>query len=287
MILLESLDFVSKSCYIASCNHMNSIEHKMVELLKDLKKYYGVVDLKAEFEAEGTRLNELMRLKEVANSAGLNIAMKIGGAEAITDIFEAQKVGVSALVGPMIESPYAMKKYLEAIEKYVPKDVRSGMRIIAMIETMQGYKNVDGILGADKNSILNSLSVGRVDLSGSLGLSRDEINSDRVYKIVEDIFTKAKKMGLNTVMGGGIAKEAIPFIKKLVGKKLLDRFETRKVVFGAAADMTAYKMEEAIIKANLFELFWLQNKKKYYTSIYLEDDPRIEMLMSRIYKIQP
>ncbi len=258
----------------------------MVELLKDLKKYYGVVDLKAEFEAEGTRLNELMRLKEVANSADLNIAMKIGGAEAITDIFEALKVGVSALVGPMIESPYSMKKYLEGIEKYVPKDVRSGMRIIAMIETVNGYKNVDEILATDKNGVLNSLSVGRVDLSGSLGLSRDEINSDRVYKIVEDIFTKAKKKGLYTVMGGGIAKEAIPFINKLIAKKLLDRFETRKIVFATDQKMTAYKMEEAIIKANLFELFWLQNKKKYYTSIYLEDDPRIEMLMSRIYKIQ-
>lgn len=266
---------------------MNSLEHKMVELLNDLKKNYAVVDLKAEFEAEGTRVNELMRLKEIANSAGLNIAMKIGGAEAITDIFEAQKVGVSALVGPMIESSYAMKKYLEAIEKYVPKDTRKDMRIIAMIETTQGYKNVDEILSVDKNEVLTTLSVGRVDLSGSLGLARDQINSDRVYKIVEDIFTKVKKKGIGSVMGGGIAKEAIPFIKKLVSKKLLDRFETRKVVFDATADMSTNKMEEAIIKANLFELFWLQNKKKYYTSIYLEDDSRIEMLMSRIYKIQP
>ena len=45
------------------------------------------------------------------------------------------------------------------------------------------------------------------------------------------------------------------------------------------------KMEEGIIKANLFELFWLQNKKKYYTNIAMEDDSRMEMLMSRIYKI--
>ena len=264
---------------------MNSLENKMVELLLDMKKNYGVIDLKAEFEAEGSRVNELMRLKEIASNAGLSIAMKIGGAEAVTDILEAQKIGISAIVAPMIESSYALKKYLMALEKYVPKDMRKGIRFVAMIETIQGYKNVDEILAEDKNKLLNIISVGRVDLSGSLGLQRNEINCDKVYQIAEDVFTKAKKRGLNTVMGGGIAKEAIPFIKKLVTKKLLDRYETRKIIFHTDPQATATKMEEGIIKANLFELFWLQNKKKYYTNIALEDDNRIEMLMSRIYKI--
>ena len=45
---------------------MNSLEYRMVELLLDLKKNYGVIDLKAEFEAEGARMNELIRLKELA-----------------------------------------------------------------------------------------------------------------------------------------------------------------------------------------------------------------------------
>ena len=94
---------------------MNTLEYKMIELLLDMKKNYGVIDLKAEFEAEGSRMNELMRLKEVASNAGLSIALKIGGAEAITDIFEAQKIGISAIVAPMIESPYALSKYIMAL----------------------------------------------------------------------------------------------------------------------------------------------------------------------------
>lgn len=264
---------------------MNTLEHKMVELLLDMKKNYGVIDLKAEFEAEGSRINELMRLKEIASNAGLSIAMKIGGAEAITDIFEAQKIGVSTIVAPMLESPYALSKYIMALEKYVPNDTRKNIKFVAMIETVQGYKNVDELLDIDKNKILNIISVGRVDLSGSLGLKRNEINDDKVYHIVEDIFTKSKKKGYNTVMGGGIAKEAIPFIKKLVTKKLLDRYETRKIIFRTDPQFSALKMEEGIIKANLFELFWLQNKKKYYSNIAREDDGRMEMLMSRIYKI--
>ena len=264
---------------------MNTLEHKMIELLLDMKKNYGVIDLKAEFEAEGSRTNELMRLKEIASNAGLSITMKIGGAEAVTDIIEAQKIGVSAIVAPMLESPYALSKYLLALEKYIPKETRKNIKFIAMIETLQGYKNLDEILSADNNRTLNMISVGRVDLSSSLRLQRNEVNIDKVYQIVEEIFSKSKKKGYGTVMGGGIAKEAIPFIKKLVSKKLLDRYETRKIIFRTEPQFSATKMEEGIIKANLFELFWLQNKKKYYTNIAMEDDSRMEMLMSRIYKI--
>ena len=264
---------------------MNSLEYRMVELLLDLKKNYGVIDLKAEFEAEGARMNELIRLKEVASKAGLSIALKIGGAEAVTDMLEAQKIGISAIVAPMIESPYALKKYLDAIERCFPFEGRKDIRFITMIETVQGYKNVDEILTVDKKNIVSTISVGRVDLSGSLGISRYELNNDRMYKIVEEIFSKAKQKGLQTIMGGGIAKEGIQFIKKLTKAKLLDRYETRKVIFTTDVQATAIKMEEGIIKANLFELFWLQNKKKYYTNIALEEDNRMEMLMSRIYKI--
>ena len=265
---------------------MNSLEHKMVELLKDMKKNFSLVAIKAELEAEGSRLNELMRLKDVAEKVGLGIILKLGGCEAVTDLFEAQKIGVEGLVAPMIESSYALKKYIGIISKNVSADERKDMRIIAMIETVQGYKNVDSILSVNERKIIDTISVGRVDFSGSLGLERKEINTEKVHKYVFDIFSKAKKTGLRTVMGGGIDQDAIPFIKKLTEKKLLDRYETRKIIFATNETASKNQMEEGIIKANLFELFWLQNKKKYYTKIYLEDDARIEMLMSRIYKIQ-
>src|SRR3989338_9453096 len=98
---------------------MNSLEHKMVELLKDMKKNYFVVGLKAELEAEGSRLNELMRLKDVAEKVGLGIILKLGGCEAVTDLFEAQKIGVEVLVAPMIESSYALKKYIGIINNNI------------------------------------------------------------------------------------------------------------------------------------------------------------------------
>lgn len=259
---------------------MNVLEQKMIKLLRSLRKNFSVVEVKTEFEAEGARLYEVMRLKDIASRAGLGLVLKIGGCEAITDMFYSQHIGVSGLLAPMIESAYAMNKFLTAIGTYFPPELRKGIHFGVNIETYISYKNLDDILSQPKIYLIDTLTLGRVDMCGSLGISRYEINSNRIYKIAQDVFTKAKKRNLRTTMGGGIAKEAIPFIQKLISKNLLDRFETRKVVFKNS--LSRSKMEEAIIKANQFELMWLENKKNYYSSIYMEDNERIEMLKTRI-----
>jgi len=259
---------------------MTILESKMVQLLEDLRDKHGVCAVKAEFEAEASRIQEVMRLKDIASKAGLGLVLKIGGAEAITDMFEAKHIGVDLVIAPMIESSYALSKFLAAVEKYFPKDEREKMHFGANIETKLAYDNFWQMLKEPKIGLINTITVGRVDLTASLGLSRMQINSDEVYLITENIFSHAKTKNFKTALGGGIAAEAVPFIKKLVQKKLLDRFETRKIVFTIPKGMPNIK--EAIIKANQFELLWLENKKNYYSNIYTEDDSRIMMLKTRI-----
>ena len=99
---------------------MNALEKKMVALLTEMRESHNVVGVKAEFEAEGTRLEEAMRLKEVSLKAGLGLTLKIGGCEAIKDMFEAASLGTEHLVAPMVETPYALKKYLQAVKLVVP-----------------------------------------------------------------------------------------------------------------------------------------------------------------------
>ena len=56
---------------------MNKLEYEMLELLKPLKEKYGVFEIKAEYENEGSRQDELMRLKDVADKLSLPIILKL------------------------------------------------------------------------------------------------------------------------------------------------------------------------------------------------------------------
>lgn len=263
---------------------MTELEKKMVETLMDLKENHGVIGVKAEFEAEGTRLDEAIRLKEVVTRAGLDLGIKIGGCEAIKDIYEARGIGVTKIIAPMIESGYALSKYIKATKTIFNTDERKDIKFLINIETKHAYNNIDEILDNSNIEELDGVVIGRVDMSGSLGLGRDDINCDRVYSIAEDTFKKAKQKGLICVIGGGIAAEAIPFIKKLVEQDLLDYIETRKVLF-KCPEVLNKKPEIGILKAVGFELLWLKNKRNYYGAIFAEDNQRIEMLEKRYKKM--
>lgn len=172
---------------------MNTLEIKMVELLKKMKRSFGVVDVKTEFEAEAARIEEVMRLKDIADRADLGMVLKIGGAEAITDMFEAQHIGMSGLIAPMVESGYAMSKFIAAVNNYFPADARQKITFGVNIETNLAYQNLGDILSQKGIEIIRKVTVGRVDMTGSLGLGRDDINCDQIYQITEDIFRQAKK----------------------------------------------------------------------------------------------
>ena len=80
---------------------MNTLEYEMLEVLKSLKEDYGVFEIKAEYENEGSRQTELMRLKDLTEKLDLPIILKIGGVEAVTDIYNALTLGAKGIIAPM------------------------------------------------------------------------------------------------------------------------------------------------------------------------------------------
>jgi 4-hydroxy-2-oxoheptanedioate aldolase len=258
---------------------MNDLEKRMVKILQDLKENHGVIGVKAEFESEGTRLEEALRLKEVVTKASLELTIKVGGCEAIKDMYDARAIGVTHIVGPMIETPYALKKYLGAARISFPEAERAFVKFLINVETIDGYNNFDRMLQLQAIKDLSGVVLGRVDMTGSLGMSREDINHDKIFEIALGLFKKCREKNLECVMGGGIAKEALPFIKKLT-PKLLDRYETRKIIFNCH-DALQCEPEKGILKAVGFELMWLKNKRDFYHMIWDEDKQRLEMLEKR------
>jgi len=262
---------------------MNKLENKMIEVLKDLKENHHVVGIKAEFEAEGTRMEEALRLKEVITKAGLDLTIKIGGCEAIKDMCDARSIGVTRIVAPMIESAYALKKYIMAANLVFPEEEREQMDFLINIETINGYNNFEEMKKIKEASELDGIVLGRVDMTGSIGLTREDINSEKIYSIMENLFKSAKKIECECVVGGGVSGASLPLFRRLPAG-LVDRYETRKVIFQCPAALN-HNADKGILKAVGFELMWLKNKRDFYGMIYQEDKHRIEMLQSRYDKL--
>jgi len=259
---------------------MNALEKKMVATLNDLRENHHVLGIKAEFEAEGTRMEEAMRLKEIVTRANLDLTIKIGGCEAIKDMYEARTIGVSCIVAPMIESPYAMKKYLQASKMVFPEDERDSIKFLINIETFYGFDHLDAMLNSKDSADLAGIVFGRTDMTGSLGMGKDDINHEKILDYAVKIAEKTLKHKKELVVGGGVSAQSLPFFKKLpVGA--LTRFETRKVIFNAQAMLKDPEAEAGILKAVGFELMWIKNKHNFYKAISEEDINRIKTLESR------
>lgn len=257
---------------------MNDYEKRMLEILREGKERAGFAAIKAEFEAEGTRVDELLRLLEITRRADLKVAIKVGGCEAIRDLIECRQFGVDYVIAPMVESTYALSKYIAAKDKVFPHGEREDISFLFNVETLQTYNQIVE-MGECARTAKVGFVFGRVDFAGSMGHGRDFVNSEEMRGYVSRVATMAREYNVELVVGGGVSPDSIDFLSAIRSIRL-DRFETRKVVFDAAVldgDSAVAGMELAIE----FELLWLKNKRDYYAGIAGEDAARISMMEGR------
>jgi hypothetical protein len=249
----------------------------MLDLLKRGRDQFGVVAVKAEFEAEGTRPDEFLRLLEMTHRADLKVALKIGGCEAVSDLLASKLYGVNYIIAPMVETPYALSKFIDAKNKTHGADSH-GTEFLFNLETETTLQMLDHMVPLAKQGV-DGIVFGRVDFTLSRGMPRSAINDRSITDAVLEVAHVCADADLELVVGGSVSVDAIDALREIQAVRL-DRFETRKVIFDGAAVQEDW-ISDGIANAVEFELAWLKNKRDYYQHIASEDQARIAMMEAR------
>ncbi|HEU0044479.1 aldolase/citrate lyase family protein [Sphingomonas sp.] len=262
---------------------MNAVEVKMLDALKRGRDEYGVVAIKAEFEAEGTRPDEYLRLLELTQRADLKTALKIGGCEAVSDLHACHTYGIDYVIAPMVETRYALSKFIDAKNKtHGPQKQRT--EFLFNLETQTTLANLQEMLPLAKEGV-DGIVFGRVDFTLSRGMARTAVNERSITDAVLRVARVCQDHDLELVVGGSVSSDAVDALREIASVRL-DRFETRKVVFAGDA-VRKESIWDGIANAVDFELMWLQNKRDYYRRIAEEDRARIEMMEQRTARFAP
>jgi len=203
--------------------------------------------LKGEFEAEGLGRDDIAAESLFAARNGLDYLVKIGGCEAKADINYLVSLGITSLVAPMIETPFAMEKYMESL----PDDGFNHVSVT--IETITAVNNIAEII--DAGTKLTEVTIGRTDLTASY--RGPGVDSVETMDMVRKVARLAKQKNLKVTMGGSINKATRTFLLNDPEiKDLLDYVETRKVVM----PIQKFLDEDALTNALKLEVFLLDRR---------------------------
>lgn len=201
--------------------------------------------LKGEFEAEGLTRQDVAAEALFAARQGLDYLVKISGAEAKSDVYYLADLGINSLVCPMVETEFAMSKYMEMLP------AGAFEHIGVTIETITAVANIDGIIREGKH--LTELTIGRTDLTASWG--GDSVESPRTIDMVKTVARAGRAAGLKITMGGSISRNTRELLKNDAELRgLLHYIETRKAVMPIANFMEedtlahALKLEEVLLR---------------------------------------
>lgn len=252
---------------------------KKIIALKSSKRLNAI---KAEFEAEGTRIEELAILSHLCTTNSIPLTLKVGGPCAKRDIYEAFQIGANEILVPMVESAFAIEycadAYMSLIPNFQALNICPSLSI--NIESKKAIENIDDIFESIKKFSLpiKSIVIGRSDLSNSL--EEKDVNSELILNLTYMLIKKSKEHNLKVTIGGNITRHSFDFINNL-GKDIY-AFESRKCTFSNLKPLSQNFFNSLINDGLEFELSWLKFKKSLYQYRSEEENLRISNISKRI-----
>ena len=264
---------------------MSKLIIDLEEKLKILKSGNNLLAIKAEFEAEGTRIEELSIISFLCSKYSIPLTLKIGGTCAKRDIYEAFQVGANNILVPMVESAFSLEYFINCYESFKSnfESFNNCPSISINIESIKGFENLDLII-EKINKISKKFEfivIGRSDLASSMKIN--DVNSNSILDLTERIIKTSYENNIKVTIGGNLTYESYDFIKNF-NQYQLRAFESRKCTFfnSNKLDRTAFK--QIINKALDFELSWLNLKRDMYSVRSEEENLRIFKIKERFKK---
>ena len=234
------------------------------------------IELKISLEDEGLTFDQAVSIACQAHSNNVKVTMKVGGAEAISDIRFAKMIGCSGCVAPMIESSFALHKFINAnnTHQFNFDD------LYINIESKQAYESINDILDSSDSKYLSGIVLGRSDFISSFGMTKDKTDSGECYDKAVKIFDAAKSKDKITLMGGNINTNSQEFVTSLYEEKLLDYVETRNVKVKLSYSFLE-NYSDNLAKMLEFESSLLQYKSSTLDLLSANDKKRLNNLRTR------
>lgn len=259
------------------------IEYKPDYYINMLKEEFNLLAIKAEFEAEGSTIEELAELSNMCTSSEIPLTLKIGGPSAQRDMHEAWQIGSSNILVPMVESHDAIKTaasyYTKCSSLY--QNSICNPSLLINIETdacMQQLKRIYDVV-VQPSCPVSGLVIGRSDLSSSMSIKNAE--DDAITSCIYQILELFKNTEVKVTVGGSITNNSYECLKSAASRGLF-AFETRKCTMSTEALHTRKNFQSAVKNALLFEMSWLLYKKENQERERNMDELRIKAIERRL-----
>jgi hypothetical protein len=228
---------------------------KLKELLADLVEN-GCTGIKLSTEDGGMSLEFIDHVNNRIIQGAVALHMKVGGPDARNDIRKGLELGATGLIGPMIESPFGVVKFVKAVQSVVGEDALKEVFLSVNLESLCAFEKIDEILAVNEFGSVNEIVIGTNDLAMSVS---KPVSDPLVVDMVEKMTVKIRKTGKIVRVGGLIsAFVSKPDIReRILGSGAVDEINTTSVAF----DLKKIKdMKSSYLKAVNFEYrlseFW-------------------------------
>lgn len=242
----------------------------------------AISGVKVETEGEGAPWSRVHALMGFARQYGLSMTLKIGGADARTDLVLAAELGLDGVTAPLVESAFAVEKFRTALGASFGQTMPTERNIL--IESAQGLAHYEEIFST-ASAFATGINFGRSDLRMNLAMINPVVPlvDDSVFL---DLLTaparEARARGFTVTMGGNVQSRTLSELKSHELGTILHRIETRRFVLA----WDKVREDETILMAILgIEEMLSSNELKFLTTSYARESKRLAELRSRLTQI--